>query len=185
MNTQNSDIEINKIRYNKRAKDEAWARDFLKRTPFGILATESDGQPFQKPSLFAYDEQRNAIYIHGALEGRMRTNVEANPRVSFCAAEMGRLLPADMSMDFGVEYASVVVFGTAVLVTDEEEARRGLQLILDRYFPLMIPGEDYREITQEELDITAVTRIDIQAVSGKETHQRPDFPGAFHFSAPA
>jgi hypothetical protein len=114
----------------------------------------------------------------------MRTNIEANPRVSFCAAEMGRLLPADSSMEFGVEYASVVVFGKAALVTDDEEARRGLQLILDRYFPLMIPGEDYREITQEELDITAVTRIDIQAISGKETHAHPDFPGAFHYQTP-
>jgi hypothetical protein len=134
-----------------------------------------------KPSLFAYDEARNAIYIHGALEGRMRTNLDANRRVCFCAAEMGRLLPADTAMEFGVEYASVVVFGEAVVITDGDEARRGLQLILDRYFPHLKTGQDYQEITPEELNITAVYRIDIQAISGKETHEQADFPGAFNF----
>ncbi|OGO40740.1 MAG: hypothetical protein A2W36_01325 [Chloroflexi bacterium RBG_16_58_14] len=176
-----ADPAINQIRYNRRAKDEAWAREFLHGAPFGMLATEFEGQPFMKPSLFVYNEARNAIYIHGALEGRMHTNLEANRRVCFCAAEIGRLLPSDTAMEFGVEYASVVVFGEAVTITDEEEAQMGLQLILERYFPHMKAGRDYREITPEELDITAVYRIDIQAMSGKETHKPADFPGAYTF----
>ena len=177
----NPQSPINEIRYKKRAQDETWARALLHKLPFGILATELKGQPFQKPSLFAYDEARNAIYIHGALEGRMRTNIEANPRVCFCVAEMGRLLPADTAMEFGVEYASAVVFGEVVTVLDDDEARLGLQLILDRYFPHMKSGEDYRPITAEELDITAVYRIDIQAISGKEARHPADYPGAFTY----
>src|SRR4030042_1495196 len=137
MKTNPLDQNLTQIRYNKRAKEEAWAREFLHKAPFGMLATEFEGQPFMKPSLFVYNEARNAIYIHGALEGRMRTNLETNRRVCFCAAEIGRLLPADTAMEFGVEYASVVVFGEAATVIDEEEARMGLQLILDRYFPHM------------------------------------------------
>ena len=109
-----------------------------------MLATEYEGQPFIKPTLFVYDEAENAIYIHGALEGRMRTNLEANPRVSFCVAEMGRLLPADTAMEVGVEYTSVVVFGKVELLTDADQARHGLQLLLDRYFPNLKPGVDYR-----------------------------------------
>jgi uncharacterized protein len=175
------DSAINQVRYQQRAKEEVWARAFLHKTPFGMVATEFEGQPFMKPSLFVYDESRNAIYIHGALEGRMRTNLEANPRVCFSVAEMGRLLPADTAMEFGVEYASVVVFGEAVTITDEDEARKGLQLLLDRYFPHMQAGVDYREIIEEELNITAVYRIDIHAMSGKETHMPAEFPGAFNF----
>ena len=41
----------------------------------------------------------------------------------FSAAEMGRLLPADTALEFSVEYASVIAFGKARLVTGEEEAR--------------------------------------------------------------
>ena len=164
--------------------DDAWIRAFLQRTPFGMLATEFEGQPFIKPTTYAYDEGENAIYIHGALAGRMRTNIEANPRVSFCAAEMGRLLPADTAMEVGVEYASVVVFGTLEIITDAEAARHGLQLLLDRYFRHLKSGVDYRAILPQEQEKTAVYRIKIEAWSGKEKHARQEFPGAFTYQAP-
>jgi nitroimidazol reductase NimA-like FMN-containing flavoprotein (pyridoxamine 5'-phosphate oxidase superfamily) len=164
-----------------RTKDDAWIRAYLKRVPFGMLATEYKGQPFLKPTTFVYAEAEHVLYIHGALIGRMRTNIELNPRVSFSIAEMGRLLPADTAMEVGVEYASVVVFGEAEVITDTNQARRGLQLLLDRYFPQLKPGSDYREIHPAELDQTAVYRIKIDSWSGKEEHKRPDFPRAFTY----
>ena len=175
---------INQPLRKDRAQNDAWIKAFLQRVPFGMLATEAEGQPFLKPSLYVYDEAEHAIYIHGALVGRMRSNIEANPRVCFSIAEMGRLLPADTAMEVGVEYASVVVFGKAEVITDAEQARHGLQLMLDRYFPHLKPGQDYREIIPEELNITAVYRIHIEAWSGKETHAKEDFPGAFSYQAP-
>jgi nitroimidazol reductase NimA-like FMN-containing flavoprotein (pyridoxamine 5'-phosphate oxidase superfamily) len=181
MSIQNPDPSIDKVRYSRRAKDSAWARAYLHKAPFGMLATEFEGQPFLKPSLYVYDEAKDAIYLHGALEGRMRTNIETNQRVCFCVAEMGRLVPADTAMDFGVEYASVVVFGEVKIVIEEKEAREGLQLLMDRYFPHLKAGEDYREIIPQELDITAVYRIDIRAISGKETQKPVDIAGAFTF----
>ena len=174
---------INQPLRKDRAKDDAWIRAYLKRVPFGMLATAFEGQPFLKPTLFVYAEAENAIYIHGALVGRMRTNVEHNPRVSFSIAEMGRLLPADTAMEVGVEYASVVVFGKAEVIADASQAKHGLQLLLDRYFPHLKPGVDYREIIPQELDITAVYRIKIDSWSGKEDHAAPDFPGAFSYPA--
>lgn len=177
-------IPINQPLRKDRAKDGAWISEYLKKVPFGMLATEYEGQPFIKPTLFVYDESENAIYIHGALVGRMHTNLEVNPRVSFCIAEMGRLLPADTAMEVGVEYASVVVFGRVEVLTDADESRHGLQLLLDRYFPQMKPGVDYREILPQELDITSVYRIVIDSWSGKEEHARQDFPGAFDYQAP-
>ena len=176
-------LPINQPLRKDREKDDAWIKAYLRRVPFGTLATESEGQPFTKPTLFVYDEGDHAIYFHGALAGRMRTNLEANPRVSFCIAEMGRLLPADTAMEFGVEYASVVVFGNVQVLIDPDQAKRGLQLLLDRYFPHMKPGVDYRETIKEELDITAVYRLDITAWSGKEDKAREDFPGAFRYTA--
>jgi uncharacterized protein len=175
---------INQPLRKDRAKDDTWIGKYLKKVPFGMLATEHEGQPFIKPTLFAYDEREHAIYIHGALVGRMRTNLEVNPRVSFCIAEMGRLLPADTAMEVGVEYASAVVFGKVEILTDADEARRGLQLILDRYFPKLKPGVDYREILPQELDITSVYRIKIDSWSGKEEIAKTDFPGAFTYQAP-
>jgi nitroimidazol reductase NimA-like FMN-containing flavoprotein (pyridoxamine 5'-phosphate oxidase superfamily) len=161
--------------------DDAWIAAFLQRAPFGILATEWQGQTFQKPTLFVYAPAEHAIYFHGALEGRLPQNLQANPRASFCAAEIGRLLPAGAAMEFGVEYASVVAFGTVSVLNDPAEAERALQLLLDRYFPHMKPGEDYQPIIPEELNITAVYRLDVESWSGKEDASPADFPGAFQF----
>ncbi len=177
-------ISMNQPLRKERAKDEAWIKTLLQRVPIGMLATEHAGQPFIKPTSFVYVDAESAIYIHGALVGQMRSNLESNSRVSFCVAEMGRLLPADTAMEVGMEYASVVILGRAELLEDADEARQALRLLLERYFSHRIYGVDYREILQHELDATAVYKITIESWSGKEERARPDFPGAFYFQAP-
>jgi len=179
MNTQ---TPINQPRRADRAiTDETRIKAMLHSAPFGMLATEWQGQPFIKPTLFSYDEAGNALYFHGALEGRTQQNIAANPRVSFCLSKMGRLLPADTAMEFGMEYESVVVFGRVRFVAQPEEAQRALQLLLDKYFPHLKPGEDYRGVTPEELEVTAVYRLDIEQWSGKAAHARNEYPGAFYY----
>jgi len=167
------------IRRKDRAEEDAWIRAFLRHAAFGSLATVRDGQPFIVTRNFAYDETRHVIYLHGALEGRTHENVRADGRACFAASEMGRLLPADKAMHFGVEYAGVVVFGRATIVTDGAEAKRGLQLLLDKYFPHLRPGEDYAPATDEDLKATAVYRLEIESWSGKQKKAEADFPGAF------
>lgn len=161
--------------------DEAWIGAFLHRAAFGTLATVYEGQPFLNTNLFAYDEVNQVIYLHTARKGRTRTNVDAGGPVCFTVNEMGRLLPAAEALEFSVEYAGVVVFGTADFVNDPEEAEHGLQLLLDKYAPHLRPGRDYRPITLEELRRTAVYRIRIDDWSGKQKKAADDFPGAYFF----
>src|SRR5512135_199422 len=123
----NTAVPINQPKRKDRAKDDAWIKAYLKRAAFGMLATEYQHQPFIKPTSYGYDEEENAIYIHGELAERMRSNKEQNPLVCFCVADMGRLLPADTAMEVGVEYASVVVYGRMEMITDLEGAKHGLQ----------------------------------------------------------
>ncbi|MHC4505492.1 MAG: pyridoxamine 5'-phosphate oxidase family protein [Planctomycetota bacterium] len=169
---------FDQIRRKDRAKDDAWIRAFLYRAAFGSLATVHDGQPFIVTRNFAYDEAAHAIYLHGAAQGRTHENVLADGRACFGVSEMGRLLPAETAMNFGVEYAGVVVFGRATIVNDSAEAKHGLQLLLDKYFPHLRPGEDYAPVTDEDLRVTAVYRIEIESWSGKEKKAEADFPGA-------
>lgn len=145
----------------------------------GTLATAQGEQPFQSTLLFVYDPGRHAIYLHSARRGMVWENVQANPRVCFTAAEMGRLLPAATALNFSVEYRSVVVFGMLHLVDDPAEAEYGLQILLDKYFPHLHPGSDYRPITSGELKATAVYRLDVEEWSGKRKAVDDDFPGAF------
>ncbi len=168
------------IRYRKRAvKDEEWIKDFLRRAAFGVLATVCDGQPFLHTRLYVYDESENAIYLHGARDGRTYHNVNQNEQVCFSISEMGRLTPAEDAENFGVEYAGVVVFGRASIIEDSDRAKRALQLLLDKYFPHLKPGHDYTPSTDDEVSRTAVYRIDIDEWSGKQAKKDDDFPGAY------
>jgi uncharacterized protein len=168
------------VRREERAvTDEAWIRAFLHRAPFGVLAMAYEGQPYAVTRNFVYDEQAHAIYTHGATKGRTYDNVQADGRVCFSVSEMGRLLPAGTAAGFGVEYAGVVVFGRMALVTDGDEARHGLQLLLDKYFPHLQPNQDYQPTTDQDLKATAVFRLDIESWSGKQKKAPDDFPGAF------
>jgi hypothetical protein len=153
----------------------------LRREPFGVLATVADGQPFAVPNIFAYVEAAHAIYLHSAKHGRTRTNVDGDDRACFTVSRMGRLLPADTALNMSVEYEGVMVFGWAEVVTEPAEATAGLRALLDKYFPHLEVGRDYRDIQPEELARTAVYRLAIARWSGKRKAVAADFPGAFEY----
>jgi len=154
-------------RTDRAIEDETQIHELLERGRFFALATCSGDQPYQHVSLYWFDPSTNRVYFHTAQRGRTRSNIEANPRVSISVAEMGRLLPADTALEFSVEYASVIAFGRARVVEQDDEARYGLQGLLDKYFPELRPGDDYRPITEDELKRTTVFALEIEEMSGK------------------
>lgn len=174
------------MRRKDRGKDDAWIRDFLAQARWGVAAfTDDGGQPFVNSNLFWYDPDRHAVYLHTARTGRTPEVLARSRSVCFTTSEMGRLLPADEALEFSVEYAGVVVFGTGVTVEDLAEAREALYGLLRKYAPHLEPGRDYRGITDEEMARTAVFRIDVEDWTGKAKTEADGFPGAFHVPAPS
>jgi nitroimidazol reductase NimA-like FMN-containing flavoprotein (pyridoxamine 5'-phosphate oxidase superfamily) len=149
-------------------KDDAWIRAFLKEAKVGHIATSVDDQAYLNPTTFWYDEENHQIVFHSNIAGRVRSNIETNPKVSMEASELGRLLPSNVALEFSLQYRSVVVFGSARIITDPGEAKKLLYGLLSKYFPDMTAGKEYREITEKELRATSVYAIKIDAWSGKE-----------------
>jgi len=149
-------------------KDDAWIRDYLKTAKVARIATSADGQPFINTSTFWYDEAEHQVVFHSNIAGRIRSNIEYNPKVTLEASELGRLLPSNVALEFSLQYRSVNVFGTARVVTDPDEAKRLLYGLISKYFPTLKPGEEFREITDKELRATSVYAIKIEEWSGKE-----------------
>lgn len=173
---------ITEMRRKDRAQDEAWIKEYLKTAPFAAIATLHGEQPFINQNIFVFDEENNCIYFHTAKEGRARYNIERYTKVCLSAGEMGRLLPAEVALNFSVEYKSVIVFGTAEIIEDEVKAKYALQKLMDKYFPQFKPGKDYREIIPDELKRTSVFKISIEQMSGKEKKVEDNFPGAFLYN---
>lgn len=168
-------------RSDRSVEDEGWINALLHRAPVGYLATVDGEQPFINSNLFVYDEPARRIYLHTARTGRTHSNIEGDQQVCFTVSEMGRLLPAKEALEFSVEYRSVVVFGRATVLQDEQEATEALQMLLDKYFPQLQAGTDYRPPVSEELKRTSVYAVEIEEWSGKQKQVDADFPGAFYF----
>ncbi|HEX6386773.1 MAG TPA: pyridoxamine 5'-phosphate oxidase family protein [Anaerolineae bacterium] len=162
-------------RQDRAVTDDAWIRDFLRQAPMGVLATVYDGQPFINTNLFVYDETAGAIYMHTARVGRTQSNGAAAERVCFSVSEMGRLLPADEALEFSVEYKSVVVFGTAQIVTDVTEAERGLQLLLDKYAPHLRPAGTIVPSCRRKSSARPFTVLTLSSGAARRRKWRPIF----------
>jgi nitroimidazol reductase NimA-like FMN-containing flavoprotein (pyridoxamine 5'-phosphate oxidase superfamily) len=161
-----SSDELIAIRRTDRAiTDDAEIADLLRQADICRIATSVNDQPFISANTFWYDGER--IFFHTATQGRTLTNIQHNPRVCLEVDWVGRWLPATTALEFSVEYTGVVVFGRARLLEDDAEKKRALQGLLDKYFPDLKAGTDYRPITPGELEVTAVFAVDIEAWSGK------------------
>jgi hypothetical protein len=163
---------INLVRRKERACDDAWIAGFFTIAEVGHLATRWEDQPFITPLIFWYDPQAHEIYFHHAKSrGRLNANLKSYNKVCFEASEVGRLIPADTALAFSMQYQSAVAFGRIRLVEEEDEQRRILYNLIEKYFPGLQPGRDYRPITDGELARTAVYAINIDSWSGKRSWQ--------------
>ena len=149
-------------------RDDDWIRAFLKEAKIGHIASSFEGQPFINPTMFWLDEENHQIVFHSNVAGRIRSNIERNSKVSLEASELGKFLPSNVALEFSLQFRSVVVYGTARVVTDPDEARRLMYGLLRKYFPAMTAGREYREITDKELRATSIYAMQIESWSGKE-----------------
>ncbi len=155
-------------RLKEYARDDEWIRSFLREAKIARVATSFDGQPFVMANTFWYDEPNNRVIFHSSPAGRLHANIEKNPKVCLEASEMGEMLPSNVALEFSLQYRSAMVFGTAKILADADEARAALYGLIKKYFPTMTPGREFRPITDKELKQTAVYALEIESWSGKE-----------------
>src|SRR3989304_4347884 len=144
-----------------------WIRAFLREAKVGHIASARDDQPFLNPSTFWFDEANHQIIFHSNVAGRIRSNIESNSRVCFEASELGKMLPSNVALEFSLQYRSVIVFGTARILTTLDEMRRVLYGLIQKYFPSMIAGRGYRELKNNDRKRTFIFALRIDQWIGK------------------
>ncbi len=149
-------------------RDDDWIRSFLRRGRIAHIASLWDDQPFVTPSTYLYDEANHRLIFHSNISGRIRTDIEHQPRVCAEVSELGRFLPSNVALEFSLQFRSVVVFGRALLLEDEREQREVMHKLVAKYFSGMQLGKDYRPASEKELKRTSVYEIKIESWSGKE-----------------
>jgi nitroimidazol reductase NimA-like FMN-containing flavoprotein (pyridoxamine 5'-phosphate oxidase superfamily) len=122
-----------------------------------------DGQPFCTPTLFWREGGR--LYWHGSSASRMLRNLSEGEPACLTVTHFDSLVLARCGFNHSADYRSVMAFGKARLVEDQDEKERALVMMVDRFFPNRTAG--LRQSTGQEIKATAVISMDIEKASAK------------------
>lgn len=97
------------------------------------LAMTADGMPYVIPLNFGYtwDETGLTIYFHSGVKGKKIDALRADPHVCFeMDTEMGLTGEGDLACRYSFAFASVVGYGSIQFAQNNEEKRRGFDIIM-------------------------------------------------------
>lgn len=137
------------------------ALEMLKQAPYGIIALEGDDKyPYAVPVNYAYADNR--IYLHGAVEGHKIDAAKRSEKVSFCVVTKADIVPEA----YNCLYLSAIAFGKIRIAEDEEEKRRALERIIDKYSKgFEEGGHKYIKASWDEVQVLV---IELEHITGKK-----------------
>ena len=121
-----------------------------------------DGEePYVVPVSFGYE--RNALYFHGALEGRKVELIKKSNQICFEVDTNVEVKKSEKPCSWTMKYRSVMGVGRAYFLESDEEKIHGLTVIMRQY----TEGDDF-SFPKAMLDRTLVVRVDIRSITGKQ-----------------
>lgn len=152
------------IRRQDRLLPNEEAIALLQTGEYGVLSmvdsTTDKEKAYGVPVSFAWDG-KDAVYIHCAPEGRKLRCLEKNKDVSFTVVGATKVIPDK----FTTAYQSIILECQAETALTDDERRKALHLILEKYSPDHI--EIGKKYTERSFFRTAVIKLHIIRYSGK------------------
>ena len=152
------------MRRIKQALSEGECVKILKEEKRGVLAVSGDGgYPYAVPMNFRYDEEENAIYFHSAQKGHKIDAIRKNDKVSFCVIAKDDVISEKRT----TAYISVIAFGRAEIIEDEDRLREAADNIGKKF------SGEYPDDCKAEIDETinkgnlCCVEIKVEHLSGK------------------
>jgi uncharacterized protein len=148
----------------KEIKDVAIISGLLESAHVGRLGTVGkDGYPVVKPLNFVYRD--GSIYFHSAPEGEKMDHIRRDARVCFeVDLPIAYARNSGNPCDTDYLYRSVIIRGRAMVVEAAGEKRDILGMLLKKYEP----RGNVSEFPEHKVDMTAIVRIEIESMTGKE-----------------
>lgn len=122
-----------------------------------------DEQPFVIP--MSYARVNKTIILHGALNSRLCKSLIEGMPACVTVTHLDGLVLARSAFHHSLNYRSVVAFGTARLINDEQQKKNALNAIVE----FLAPGRttDCRAPNKKELNATSVIEFEIEQASAK------------------
>ena len=149
----------------------------LELMPVGRMAVTTEDGPYIVAVNYLFFE--GSIYFHSGLAGRKLDALQADSRVCFMVDEIGPQVIWEEGCGISQIYKSVVCFGKAEFVEEQVEKRRILEKMVQKYVPPSYPSV---LLEDQNLQKTAVVKIVIESMSGKENVLSPSHTPINNFS---
>jgi nitroimidazol reductase NimA-like FMN-containing flavoprotein (pyridoxamine 5'-phosphate oxidase superfamily) len=150
------------FRKDKEITDRGEMEAILRESPVIRIGLTDNGFPYVVPMNFALRE--GGIFLHSAPKGMKMEMLRRNPRVCFETDIGHEAIPGENACTWGFGYRCVIGFGKVHFIEDQEEKRKALQLITERY-----SGNASGDIPLDRVRRVAVIRIDIESMTGKRS----------------
>ena len=129
-----------------------------------------DEQPYVVPMSLGRDGEH--ILLHGSVVSRLMKNLADGLPCCVTITHLDGLVLARSAFNSSMNYRSLMVFGTARLISDDEEKKRGFDTLVEH----LLPGRlaDLRESTRKELNATTLLSLPLETFSIKSSNSPPD-----------
>lgn len=132
----------------------------LREGKTAVLALAGDdGYPYAVPVNYVYDGGK--IYFHCARTGHKLDALRRCEKVSVCVVDRDDVAPERLATD----YMSVIVFGRARILEDDEEIYRAVEVFGLKYNP---DREAVAREIRREWDALCCVEITVDHMTGKE-----------------
>ncbi|MBN6886907.1 uncharacterized protein ACUXCC_004201 [Cytobacillus horneckiae] len=152
--------------------DQEQIEELILNEKTGFLGLSTEDIPYVVPLNYVW--YKEAIYFHGAEEGKKMDIIRVNKNACFTVCrELGTMTnPIPAKTD--TAYKSVMVFGDLQIVEDLSEAHAAMQAILNKY----VPGYYHTPLSKTHVEKyqsslgskTSVIKIIAKEITAKENH---------------
>lgn len=150
------------MRRKRQQLTEAECTEILRKNTSGVLAVCGDnGYPYAVPLSYLYDS--GTLYFHCAESGHKLDAVKSCDKVSFCVVDQDFVV----SQEYTTYYRSVIIFGRACILSQDNEIRDAIEKLAVKYYP-----EDSKVnrdlVIEREYKSMRMVKVDIDHMTGKE-----------------
>jgi nitroimidazol reductase NimA-like FMN-containing flavoprotein (pyridoxamine 5'-phosphate oxidase superfamily) len=155
---------------DKGRKDIQLARDIIDEARVCHVGFTVDGQPYVVPMALGRDGDR--ILLHGSVVSRLMKNLASGMPCCVTITHLDGMVLARSAFNSSMNYRSLMVLGTATLISDDAEKKRGLDILVEH----LLPGRlaDLRPSTRKEINATTLLSLPLETWSIKVGEGPPD-----------
>lgn len=150
-------------RAEKEVKELAAIEAIIDKADVCRLAMSLDNKPYVVPMNFGYKD--NCLYFHCANKGHKLEILKQNPDVCFEMDVNHKLVTGDIACKYTMTFESVIGFGKAFIITDNDEKKICLDIVMGQY-----AKDKSFEYTEKALNAVTVIKLEIASMTGKSSY---------------